>query len=132
LDTAGDAYGKAADLRRTLAQPHLEMEVLAGLIRVDLIRRELARANHKAQMLFTYLQSNRLLGVEEPARVYCTCALALLNEEHARKTLNDARRMIEERAAAIDDLTLRDSFLQIAAHRATMQAWRDEGRRSIS
>jgi hypothetical protein len=122
LNEAEEAYGKALALRRALAQSHLEMEVLAGLMRVDLMRQELDKANRKAEQLLAYLQSSRLLGVEEPVLVYWSCALALLDDHHAEKILGDAKRMLTERAAAIDDKTLRDSFLQIETHRTLLQA----------
>lgn len=121
LDEATEAYEKALALRRTLAQPHLEMEVLAGLIRVDLAREDRAEANHKAQSLLAYLQSNRLLGVEEPAHIYWTCARALLEDHAAEKILSDAKRMLEERVAAIDEGSVRTRFMEIVAHRAVMQ-----------
>jgi tetratricopeptide (TPR) repeat protein len=131
LDDAAAAYSRALSSRQALAQRHLEMEVLAGLIRVNLAQKEMDEADRKAQLLFTYLQSNRLLGVEEPVRTYWSCALALHNGEKASKILNDARRMIEERAAAIDDVNLHDSFLQIDAHRTVIQAWIAEGKRRV-
>jgi hypothetical protein len=81
--------------------------------------------------LFAYLQSNRLLGVEEPIRVYWSCVCALREEDHAARVLDDARRMLEERAGAIDDESLRASFLQIAAHRTLMQALVAEDRRRV-
>lgn len=130
LDEAVAAYEQALGLRRALTQPHLEMEVLAGLIRVDLARQDASEANRKAQNLLTYLEINRLLGAEEPVHVYWTCYRALLSVNHAQKVLSDAKRMLEERAAAIDDEPLRNSFLQeIVVHRVVMQTWIAEGRK---
>jgi flagellar biosynthesis regulator FlbT len=123
LDEAVAAYEKALALRRALAQPHLEAEVLAGLIRVDLTRQQLDEANRKAQSLLAYLQNHQLLGVEEPGLTYWSCALALLDEEEAQKALNEGRRMVEERAAAIDDEEVRKFFLQIPSHHTIRQAW---------
>jgi tetratricopeptide (TPR) repeat protein len=118
------AYHQALTLRRALSQPHLEMEVLAGLIRVDLARQDLSGAKHKAQTLFTYLAANRPLGTEEPVHMYWTCYLALDEEQYARKMLNDAQRLLGEHAAAIEDDSLRHSFLQgIVVHRRVREAW---------
>jgi tetratricopeptide (TPR) repeat protein len=122
-DEAQASYQRALDLRRALAQPHLEMEVVAGLIRVDRARQDVSEAKRKAQRLYHYLETNRPLGTEEPIRIYWTCFLALHEEENAHKLLNDAQQMLEERAAAIDE-PLRHAFLQeIEVHRAVRETW---------
>src|SRR5690606_18595794 len=50
-DEAEAAYRQALSMRRTLSQPHLEMEVLAGLIRINLAQHEPIEAKRKAQSL---------------------------------------------------------------------------------
>jgi tetratricopeptide (TPR) repeat protein len=120
LDDASGAYGQAFDLRRELDQRNLATEALAGLARVSLARGDLAQAKAHVEKVLSYLESNALDGTDEPFRVYLTCyrVLQASGDPLAAHILDQAHRLLQERAAKISDEKLRRSFLEnVAAHR---------------
>jgi tetratricopeptide (TPR) repeat protein len=124
LAGAAAAYEQAWQLRRQLAQPHLAIEALAGLIRVDLAQGAQAEAARRAEQLAADLERTGALGTEEPAQVYWSCYQALQPQARAQAILAAAHQMLQERAALIDEESLRHSFLtQVPLHHAIAQAW---------
>jgi len=75
----------------------------------------------------SYLETHPTLdGTIEPLRVYLTCYRVLRANEDPRagEVLSAAHRLLQERAARIDDEQLRRSFLEnVAAHREIIEAW---------
>ena len=64
----------------------------------------------------------------EPLRIYLTCYRVLLanGEPSAGKVLGAAHRLLQERAAKIDEEDLRRSFLEnVAAHREIVKEWEE-------
>jgi tetratricopeptide (TPR) repeat protein len=120
LDEAGDAYRRALVLRRESAQSHLAMEALAGLARVLLAQGDLGQALAYVEEILGHLQTATLNGTDEPSRVYLTCyrALRANGDGRADDILEEAHRLLQERAARISDEHKRRSYLEnVAANR---------------
>jgi len=127
LTEAADAYRRALALRRQLGQSHLAPEPLAGLARVALAQGDQAQALAHVEEIVRYLETHPTLdGTEEPFRVYLTCyrVLRANHDPRAGDILDTAHRLLQERAAKIEDEELRRSFLEnVAAHRETVEEW---------
>jgi predicted ATPase len=121
LTEATDAYQKALALWRELGQPNLATEPLAGLARISLTQGDLTQAQAYVEEILRYLdQGKSLRGVEEPLRVYLTCCRVLRanRDPRAETILDTTHRLLQERAAKIEDEKLRRSFLEdVSAHR---------------
>ncbi len=117
LERAEAAFSEALHMRRRLEQDAAALDDLAGLARVALARGEIAEAqNHVAEIL-TYLEAQSVEGVEFPVLVYLTCARvsrAVGEEAQAEIVLAEGRRLLETRAAAIQDTALRAQFVERA------------------
>ncbi|MBU1879916.1 MAG: tetratricopeptide repeat protein [Chloroflexi bacterium] len=116
---AADAYQQARALWRELGHPRqgIALEPLAGLARVSLAQGDPAGATDHVTEILDHLdrQSNPLDGTVEPLRVYRTCCQVLRanRDPRAREVLAAANALLQERAAGIDDETLRRSFLDL-------------------
>jgi DNA-binding SARP family transcriptional activator/predicted ATPase len=123
------AYETAVTLARTVALPFMTIEPLAGLVRVALAQPgDQLRAG---QYLATYLEEILAFlaqtagdGLEEPFRVYLTCyqGLQARSDAQAIPLLAQAYERLQQRAAQIDEPTMRRSFLDhVAANRHLWQ-----------
>jgi adenylate cyclase len=123
------AYQKALTLRRELGQHNVAMEALAGLAQVSLNRNDLSQAQVWIEEILAHLDTNTLIGAEEPFRVYLTCYRVLKTNQdpRAQDVLNTAHRLLQDQAAKIDDDELRRSFLEnVNAHREITEAWESD------
>ena len=127
-DAAG-AYRRALALRRDLGQSHLLPEPLAGLARVAEACGDRAGALAHVEEILCCLETYpELYGTWEPLRVYLTCYRVLRAGEdpRAEEILDAAYRLLQERAARIEDERLRRSYLEnVAAHREIIAAWEE-------
>ncbi|MBN1180220.1 MAG: DUF2791 family P-loop domain-containing protein, partial [Anaerolineae bacterium] len=115
VEQAEAAFGEALRLRRDLGQTAAALDDLGGLARAALLRDALPQAQAYVEEVLAALQEQSVEGVEFPVLVYLTgcCVLrAAGEEERAREALAAARRLVEERAAAIHDAALRAQFLE--------------------
>ena len=116
-------------LQKTSAQPHLVTEPLAALGRISLAQGNPVQAQAYVKEILSYLETHpALCGADEPFRVYLTCYRVLrANEDpRARDLLDNAYRLLQERANKIDDEELRRSFLEsVPAHREIVKAWEE-------
>lgn len=123
---AAEAYQQALTLRRELRQHNVAMEALAGLAHVSLNRNDLSRAQASIEEILTHLETHTLIGAEEPFRVYLTCYSVLKADQdpRAQDVLNTTYRLLQDRAAKINDDELRRAFLEnVNTHRKIIQVW---------
>jgi hypothetical protein len=95
------------------------MEALAGLTRLALAGGEPSQAMVYANEILEHLETHSLDGTYEPFRIYWTCyrVLKATNDARAAEVLRTACRLLQERAAGIEDDGLRRSFLEgVPAH----------------
>jgi hypothetical protein len=86
---------------------------------------DLKQARRTIAKILPHLADNNLNGVREPFRIYRTCyrVLEASHDPQADEVLATAHRLLQERAARIEDERLRRSYLEIIpAHRAIIQA----------
>jgi adenylate cyclase len=124
LAEATEAYRHALALRRELGQPHMTTEPRAGLARVCLIQENPSQAQAFVDEILGFLDSHTLEGTEEPMRIYLTCyqVLTANQDPRARELLNTAHRLLQERAAKIDNEEVRQSYLEnVPAHHEIVQ-----------
>ncbi len=103
-----------------MGQRHLAPEPLAGLSRVALNQDDPAAALAYVEEILGHLDTGSVDGTDEPLRIYLTCyqVLRTNDDPRAEKVLDTAHRLLQGRAAKIDDEELRRSFLvNVAAHR---------------
>jgi ATP/maltotriose-dependent transcriptional regulator MalT len=126
LDEATDAYRQALALRRELGQIHQATEPLAGLARIFLIQGDLPQACDQVEQILSGTDNSALDNAEEPLLVYVTCyrVTSANQDPRARGILANTYRLLQERAAKIDDEEMRRSFLEnVAAHREIVEEW---------
>jgi hypothetical protein len=109
-----------------LNQPHLAIETLADLAEAVLAQGDLAQAHSHVDEILTYLQEHTVEGAEDPFQVYLTCyrVLQTSGDSRAQTILSAAHSLLQERAAKIEDQTLRRSYLEnVAVHKEIAEAW---------
>jgi tetratricopeptide (TPR) repeat protein len=125
-DEAEAAYQSALNQRRSLGQPHLATEPLAGLARAALAGGDINGALRHAEEILAHLDYATLDGAYEPLRVYLTC-YQTLNQAHdprAANILEAAYTMLQARAAKIPDEAARRMFFEnVPAHRDVRSLW---------
>jgi tetratricopeptide (TPR) repeat protein len=150
LSEAQVAYARAWELRRDLNQSHGVIEALAGLADVALSQENWEQAHAHVEGILPYLGAHPTLdGVEEPCLVYWTCyrVLAALQEavpdrecgfdraEAASEVLAIAHRHLQAKAAKIEVVALRRSFLEDVTVRrqliAAYQRWHERSPKAI-
>jgi class 3 adenylate cyclase/tetratricopeptide (TPR) repeat protein len=122
---AAEAYRDSLELRRTLQQPNLAAECLAGLADLTLAAGDTVQAGAHVAEILAQLEAGTLDGADEPFRVFLTChrVLRAAADERAGTLLPRARAMLLERAARIGDEGARRVFLErVPSHRELMGA----------
>ncbi len=123
---AAAAYERAAALCREVGNLNWEQESLAGLARLALAQGNLDTAVAHVNTILTYLQTGNLHGTDEPLRVYLTCyqVLQAADDGRAATILTEAYHLLQERAAGIVDVEMRERFLTaVPFHREIVQLW---------
>jgi len=127
LEDAEQAYQGSYEIRRSLKQPNLESEPLAGLAKTALASGDPPQAEKYVQSILAYLdQGGTLAGAEEPLRVYLTCYQVLRSTHNpsADSLLESAYLILQEQAARIEDESMRLSFLEkVPHHREILASW---------
>ena len=83
---------------------------------------------HVGEILNYVKDHPALQGTIEPLRVYLTCYRVLLANGDLRdkKVLDADYHLLQERAAKIDDIVLRRSYLEkVVAHREVVALWKE-------
>ncbi len=132
LEEALTSYQDALDIRRSLNQPNLAMEPLAGFALVSLKRNNIPTAREHVEEILEYLDGGGTLdGTEEPIRVWWTCyhILHAVKDPGSAQVLDNAYKLLEERANHINEDGLRRTFLEnIPYHRDVLNAWEEHKR----
>jgi len=132
LTEAADAYRQALTTRREF----LVAEPTAGLARVALAQGDLAGAQAHVDGILDYMADRPALeGTKEPLRIYLTCyrVLSANGDRRAAEILDTAYRLLQERAATIEDENLRRSYLEnVPAHREIVALWEKTTPRPLS
>lgn len=124
LTEAAQAYRQALDLRQEAGEHNLAIESLAGLAHVSLAKGDLTQAQAQVEEILAHLETNTLVGTDEPFRIYLTCyrVLRASQDPRAQETLDTAHRLLQEQAAKISDEKMRRLFLEnVAAHREIVE-----------
>lgn len=127
LANAAQSYSAALQLHRDIGQLARAMDDLAGLVRVAVIQGDLSAARVHTEEILAWLTEHGVGGIDEPLGVYRTCihALEMCGEpERAQKVLENAYRLLMERADKIDSSSSRCSFLEnVRVNREISTAW---------
>jgi len=103
------------------------------LARVSLAQGDPAGALAHVGEILDYMEDHpALLGTLEPLRIYSTCYRVLLanGDPRAEEILHAAYHLLQERAAAIEDQSLRRSYLEnVPAHREIVATWKETSHR---
>ncbi len=119
-DLAWDHLQLARDIRKSLGQQAEEIEIIAWLARTALEQRKNELSLSLSSEAVEFVRSHT--GIENAAEIYYQRYLILnSNDQDGTEVLNDARKIVLERADAIEDKTLRQSFLEsVPIHRDIM------------
>ncbi len=112
------AYQRTLSTRRQAGQQTQALEPLAGLARIALAQGNLGEAKAYIDEIVPHLSYDTYAGIVELIRVYLTCyqVLTALQDERATQVLTMGHTILQARANKIEEPSLRDSYLQIAAH----------------
>jgi predicted ATPase/DNA-binding SARP family transcriptional activator len=131
-----DVYRRALTLYRNMRLPNCSFDVLAGLARSSLVRGEHAEALDYVQGILRYIRLHpNLQQIWEPLRVCLTCydVLREVDDSRSEEVLEEAYRLLQERAGTIKDERLRRSYLKnIPHHREIIALWKKQDRLSAS
>jgi tetratricopeptide (TPR) repeat protein len=135
LDAAYDHYTHVDGIFRdateaVMIRSNMRLDAIAGLARLAAVRRHTSLALQHVAVLLEQLSAGPVDGAQEPIRIYLTCyrILAAHDDPRAPEILKAGYRVLMARAASIDDLALRRSYLEnVAANRELLAAARAAG-----
>jgi DNA-binding SARP family transcriptional activator len=119
LAEAAAVYRQALANRRRMGERNLVLEPLAGLARVALMQGDQPSAREYVAEIVACLDKGTPDGARDPFQIYLTCYRVLRASlaHGALELLSSAHRLLQERAAAIEDEAQRRSYLEnVAAH----------------
>jgi predicted ATPase/class 3 adenylate cyclase len=125
LAAAADAHRDALAARRSAGEQTRALENLAGLAEIALTAGNLAQAQSHVEEILTHLAVAPVDGAEEPLRIYLACyrVLQANSDPRAYGILSAAHDLLAQRAAAISDPALQQSYLEkVPVHRALAAA----------
>ncbi|MEW5870358.1 MAG: tetratricopeptide repeat protein [Chloroflexota bacterium] len=128
LNQAAAAYQQAYALYQQIERSDNALEALSGLARLHLAQGHMAQAINLVEQILPGLYPGLVDNVEEGFRVYLTCCQVLQTaaDSRAAELFATAKRDLHERAARINDLALRESYLNnVPAHKALQKGLRD-------
>ncbi|MFZ6028593.1 MAG: AfsR/SARP family transcriptional regulator [Chloroflexota bacterium] len=120
LDEAVQAYAQSLDLRRTLGEAHKATEPQAGLAGMALAQGDFSGALAHVEDILCHVAAHRLVGPDDPLRVYLICYQVLHagGDARAGKLFDEGYNLLQERASRLGDEYLRRSLLEnVPAHR---------------
>lgn len=133
LEALGDIEGAYQTYTQSLAEQLARqdeagaLESRAGLARCLLVQNDLPGALTQIETSLTWLAKHNFNGVANPFRFYHTAYQVLQQAnkpEKARQILNEAHHLLQNRAATIEDASLRRSFLENVPHnRDLLHEW---------
>lgn len=113
-DQAREWYQHGLDLRNELGQQNFAIEPLAGLAEVAHRTKGPEAASEMVLQILEFLDAGGTLdGIDQPFRIYTTCARVLLEVGHPRAQdfIREAYTLLQNQAAKIKDTKYRESFL---------------------
>jgi len=125
LPEALAAYQEAGALYDLTGRTHRTTEPQAGLARIALAQGDAAKALVHVETILRFVETNALVGPDEPSRIYWTCQRVLEANHDPRgvPVLRAAQQRLREYAGQIANNDLRRSFLEnVATHRAILMA----------
>ncbi|WP_309569703.1 BREX system ATP-binding domain-containing protein [Deinococcus sp.] len=109
-------------------------DAAAGLARCALAAGDLTHAAEHDSAIWAYLEAQQVVGIENPARVYLTCAAvagALGRPQTVALALERGYRELIDRSFKISDTGIRRSFLEnVPDHRDLLRRWQERHTRS--
>lgn len=119
-DLAWDNLQLARDIRKSLRQKAEEMEIVAWLARTTLEQNKNEQALSLSAEAVDYVRSHT--DIENAAEIYYLRFLVLdRNNQDGTEVRAEAQKIIRKRANAIEDQTMRQSFLEsVPIHREIM------------
>ncbi|MBX3014212.1 MAG: tetratricopeptide repeat protein [Caldilineaceae bacterium] len=122
---ATTAYQVALSNRRQAGQMTQALEPLAGLAQVALAQQQLSQAKAYVDEIVPQLGFQTYAGIVELIRIYLTCyqVLVAVQDERATTVLEMGYTILQKRAAAIEEESIRHSYLQIPTHAALRLAY---------
>jgi class 3 adenylate cyclase/tetratricopeptide (TPR) repeat protein len=116
-------FREAVMLGMKTYRPRQAMEALAGWAQVSVARGNMNLAFSQVEKILTFLETERpstgnpFDGTMEPFRIYLTCyrVLKAYSDPRANTILAEAYKLLQTRAANINDEHLRDCFLNTVA-----------------
>jgi len=135
LAEAAERYQQALTLRREWGQQNLAMDSAAGLARAYLAQGDLPQAQAQVEGILSYLEDHTLDGAKEPFRVYLTCyrVLHANQDPRAPDILHTAHRLLQGRAANINDEETRRSFLEnVTAHQEIVREFMENDKQGAA
>jgi predicted ATPase/DNA-binding SARP family transcriptional activator/class 3 adenylate cyclase len=126
LEKAADAYERALALQRKRTLHHLTAEPLAGMARIAMADGEEPKALAYVNEVLGHMEAHPALeGTMEPLLIYLTCyqVLHACDDPRASQVLEAGYRLLQERAAKMDE-DMRRSYLEnVPYHREIVLAW---------
>lgn len=122
---AEEAFQAAVSAWESLGMSSRVMEAKAGLAKLALEQDELGTAATRIEEIIHFLQDNTLQEAIDPLQVYLIAyqVLSALGDSRAIQILEEGGRLLDERAARIQDPAMRHSFLHnIPSHRELRRA----------
>ena len=122
-DEAQSAYQRALFIWESIKLTHRAVDTQAGLIRIALAQGDTGKAMHGTEKVLSFLERDSIEGVLSPFAAYLVCiqTLQATNDARAETFLEEAQRVLGETAVLIENLSLRNSYLQnVPAHRALL------------
>jgi class 3 adenylate cyclase/tetratricopeptide (TPR) repeat protein len=128
---AQQAYAHALNIRRSLKQPNLAMEALAGLARVALARGDVAQAQGYVLEIMQHLATHApaaapalaLAGTDDAFGILLTCSRALPTQSQAQTLLAHAHAQLQQYAAQFAEPRQQLFLNNVPSHRALRAAW---------
>lgn len=120
---AAEVFTEALALRRALEQGGAALDDLAGLARAALMSGSMSQARDYVTQILTYLNEASIEGAEFPVWIYLTCYRVLYaTREYALAEAVRAKglQLLQTRASAIHDPTLRAQFLECVPFNAEL------------
>jgi predicted ATPase/class 3 adenylate cyclase len=124
LANAATRLQQAFALHRQIGEQSTLIDSLAGLASLALYKGQIDRATAYVNEILTWLDQHGVHGVEFPIQVYLICHRVLnagCDPNHsyrATQVIQSARQLLQQRAQAIQDESLRTTFLtNVRAHR---------------
>ncbi len=127
VSSAMDMFQHSVAIRKTLDQPGMWIESLAGLAQAALAKDDLLSAKTHIETILSHLGDGKPEGMEEPLRVYWTIyqVLARDNDSRAAEILQVAIRLLEVQIAKLSDETARRMYIDNFPWRRALWQARD-------